>query len=264
MLHYWSLSVEEQFYFVWPLLLSLLLFGVAAYRRRSATVRREGRLLGVMLVLTGASLAYSIWLTSTAPTAAYFSPFTRAWELGLGATVAVCASTLGRFPPVARVLMGWVGLAAIAAAAVVFSEGTPFPGFAALLPTVGAALVIIAGIGGRSPRLAVGRLLAVRPMFMIGDRSYAFYLWHWPVLILAGAYVGHELSVPASLGLVMGAFLLSCVSYALVENPIRHKVRSRRTTALVVALCTAALVGTSAVALAGTNSSGATLRGVGC
>ena len=99
----------------------------------------------------------------------------------------------------------------------------------------------------------MARLLALRPMFMLGDRSYAFYLWHWPVLILADAYVGHELSDPAKLGVVAGAFVLSCVSYALVENPIRRNVRSRRTTALVVAVCTAAFLGTSAASLAGIN-----------
>ncbi len=250
LLHYWSLSVEEQFYFVWPLLLSIVLFGLAAHWRRRAVDRRERRLLGVMLVLVAASFAYSIWLTPSAPTAAYFSPFTRAWELGLGATIAVCALPLRRIPTVARVVMGWAGVAAIAVAALAFSEGTPFPGFAGLLPTVGAGLVIVAGIGGRTPRLAVARLLALRPMFMIGDRSYAFYLWHWPVLILAGAYAGHELSVPVKLAVVAGAFVLSCVSYALVENPIRRRVRSRRTTAVVVAVCTAALLSTSAVSLA--------------
>jgi hypothetical protein len=147
--------------------------------------------------------------------------------------------------------MGWAGVAAIAAAAVVFSDATPFPGSAAVLPTVGTALAIVAGMGGRTPRLAVARLLALRPMFIIGDRSYALYLWHWPVLILADAYAGRELSVPAKLGLVAGAFLLSCVSYALVENPIRHKIRSRRTTAAVVAVSFAAVLGTATGSLAG-------------
>jgi peptidoglycan/LPS O-acetylase OafA/YrhL len=250
-LHYWSLSVEEQFYFVWPLLLSVSLFGLAVHRRRKASKRCERRLLAVMLLLALASLAYSIRLTATAPTDAYFSPFTRAWELGLGATIAVCASTLARIPQPWKVAMGWVGLAAIGIAAVVFSEQTPFPGFAGILPTVGTGLALVAGIGAGESRLSAARLLSLRPMFMIGDRSYAFYLWHWPVLILAAAYVGHDLSVPAKLGLVTGAFALSCISYALVENPIRHRVRSRRTTAVVVAICMAAFLGSSAVSLAG-------------
>jgi peptidoglycan/LPS O-acetylase OafA/YrhL len=248
-LHYWSLSVEEQFYLVWPLVLSLALFGVVIRRQRSAD-RRERRLLVVVLALALVSLAWSVHLTKTDPTVAYFSPLTRAWQLGLGAAVAVAASTLVRIPAAARVVMGWAGLAAITTAAVVFSEQTPFPGWAGLLPTMGAALAIVAGMGGAT-RLAVGRLLAVRPMCVVGDRSYAFYLWHWPVLILADAYAGHELSVSAKLGLVTAAFLLSCLSYALVENPIRHRVRNRRTTGFIVALCAALVLASATVSLAG-------------
>jgi peptidoglycan/LPS O-acetylase OafA/YrhL len=252
-LHYWSLSVEEQFYVVWPLLLSIALFGVAVRRRRRVGDGRELRLLGVVLVLTAASLAWSVHLTATAPTTAYFSPLTRAWELGLGATIAVCASMLARTPAAARVVMGWAGVAAIAVAAAVFSDRTPFPGSAGLLPTAGTGLAIVAGIGGRTPRLAVARLLALRPMRIVGDRSYAFYLWHWPVLILGDAYAGHELSVSVKLGLVAGAFLLSCVSYALVENPIRRRVRTRTATVVVVVVSMAAVLGSATVSLAGIN-----------
>ena len=249
-LHYWSLSVEEQFYVVWPLLFSLALFGVAVLWRLGRS-GGDRRLMAVVLVLTTASLAWSIHLTATEPTTAYFSPFTRAWELGLGATVAVYASTLARIPASAKVAMGWAGVAAIGVAAVAFSDRTPFPGSVALLPTVGTALAIIAGMGANTLRLSVGRLLSLRPMLIIGDRSYAFYLWHWPVLILAGHLAGHELSSSAKLVLVAGAFLLSCASYALVENPIHRKVRRRKTTVLVVAVCMAAVLATAGVSLAG-------------
>jgi len=249
-LHYWSLSVEEQFYVVWPLLFSLALFGVAVMRRRNK-IGRERRLLVIVLALTAASLLWSIHLTRTDATTAYFSPFTRAWELGLGASVAVCASALARTPASARVAMGWAGMAAIGVAAMVFSDGTPFPGFVGLLPTVGTALVIVAGMGAATLGLSVGRLLSLRPMRIIGDRSYAFYLWHWPVLILAGYIAGRELSTLVKLVLMGGAFLLSCASYALVEHPIHRRVRSRRTTVLVVAVCMAAVLATAAASLAG-------------
>jgi peptidoglycan/LPS O-acetylase OafA/YrhL len=250
LLHYWSLAVEEQFYLVWPAVLSLVLFGVAIVRgRRRVGRRQQRRLLLVVVLLTAISLGWSAHLTATLPQAAYFSPFTRAWELGLGAALAVGASMLVRLPSLCRVVMGWAGLLAIAAAAVVFSERTPFPGYAALLPTVGTALAIVAGIPERQPRLAVGRLLALRPLRIVGDRSYAFYLWHWPVLILADQYVGYKLPLTVKLGLLVGAFLLSCVSYALVENPIRRRVRSRTATGAVVGVAAAAVVVTAVLSL---------------
>jgi peptidoglycan/LPS O-acetylase OafA/YrhL len=250
LLHYWSLAVEEQFYLVWPALLSIVTFGLALMRRRRRAGRRQHRrLLLVVVLLSTISLGWSVHLTATLPAAAYFSPLTRAWELGLGAALAVGASTLVRVPPLGRLVMGWTGLLAIVVAAVLFSERTPFPGFAALLPTVGTGLAIAAGIGERPSRLAVARLLALRPLCIVGDRSYAFYLWHWPVLILADQYVGYELSVTVKLALVAGAFLLSCVSYALVENPIRRRTRSRAATGVVLGVSTAAVLGTAVLSL---------------
>jgi peptidoglycan/LPS O-acetylase OafA/YrhL len=250
LLHYWSLAVEEQFYLVWPALLSIVIFALAlAQRRRRAGQPRSRPLLLVVVLLSGISLGWSVHLTATLPVAAYFSPLTRAWELGLGCALAVGASTLMRVPPRGRLVMGWAGLAAIVTAAVMFSERTSFPGFAALLPTVGTALAIAAGIGDRHSRLAVARLLALRPPCFIGDRSYAFYLWHWPLLILADQYVGYELSVTAKLGLLAAAFLLSCVSYALVEDPIRRNARSRKATSAVFGMSMAAVLVTAVLCL---------------
>jgi SGNH domain (fused to AT3 domains)/Acyltransferase family len=232
--------VEEQFYLVWPLLLSLALFRARGLRR----------LLVVVIVLAGGSLGWSIYQTRAVPAVAYFSPFTRAWELGLGAALAVAAATLERTPSAVRLVMGWTGLAAVACSAVLFSNSTPFPGAFALVPTLGTALAIVAGMGSGSSRFAVGRLLALRPMCVVGDRSYALYLWHWPVLIIAAEYAGHDLSIAAKLSLMVAAFVVSCISYALVENPIRTRMRSHAATFVVAVACTAAVLGTATASLA--------------
>ena len=188
--HYWSLSVEEQFYFVWPALLALALFGTALGRRSGAlrkskggpviTVRALRRLLVVIVVAATASLAWSVHYTGIDPAAAYFSTFARVWELALGAMLAIGALQVGRLPAGWRAGIGWLGLAAIGAAAVRYSAITAFPGYAALLPTVGTAFVIAAGIGKEQPRFGVGRALSTRPLRYVGDRSYAFYLCTGP------------------------------------------------------------------------------------
>jgi peptidoglycan/LPS O-acetylase OafA/YrhL len=212
--HFWSLSAEEQFYLVWPSVLALVLFGL--FSRRASL----GRLLVVVSVLGGASLLWSIHHTATSPTGAYFSTLTRAWELALGAALAVGALMVTRIPGRLQLLMGWAGLTAMTTAAVFYSGNTPFPGYAALLPAIGAALVIAAGLH-REGRFGAGRALSVAPLRYVGDRSYAFYLWHWPVLVLAAQRVGHDLPTEVNLLLLVGAFLLSVVSYKLVENPLR-------------------------------------------
>jgi peptidoglycan/LPS O-acetylase OafA/YrhL len=224
--HFWSLAVEEQFYIVWPGLLGLVLFGfglkhLSRSRAKEVTPRKVARLLLVVVLVGAASLALSIVDTRAHPTSAYFSTFDRAWELALGAALAVAATRLENLRGWIRVALGWIGLAMIVVAAVKYSSATPFPGSAALLPTVGAALVIAAGLGSRT-RLGVGRILSIAPMRYVGDRSYTFYLWHWPALTIAALYAGRHLSVQKNLLLLGGAFLLSIVTYRLFENPLRR------------------------------------------
>jgi peptidoglycan/LPS O-acetylase OafA/YrhL len=233
--HYWSLAVEEQFYLVWPVLLSLVLIGFTLHRRhRRHAARPAGgtpnpriRLLTLVIVVAGlASLAWSIYYTRRTPLGAYFSTLARAWELALGAALAIGASRLAHVSDRTRALLGWTGVLAIALAAILYTERTPFPGYAALLPTLGTALVIAAGIGNERSRRGVGGLLGRRPLRYVGDRSYAFYLWHWPVLVISAYYVGHAISVGVNLILLAGAFVLSIISYGTIENPIRRaKVR---------------------------------------
>ena len=153
--HYWSLCVEEQYYVVWPL---AILLAVAVARRLGW---RPRQVLLVLVAVGGvASLAYSVWATGTSPATAYFVSTTRVWELAIGSLLAFAAGSLGGLSARASFLLAWSGLAAIACTALLFSRSTPWPGAAALVPTLGTAAVIAAGCskagwrGGQRPGAA--------------------------------------------------------------------------------------------------------------
>src|SRR5262249_30047877 len=147
--HFWTLAVEEQFYIVWPVVLGLVVVVSAVVGRRTAgePVPRLP-IAAVLLVVVAVSLWWSVTQTATDPTGAYFSTLTRAWELAVGAMVAVAATPLMRVRGGVAVAAGWIGLFAIVIAGNRYSPATPFPGYAAALPVGGTALVIGAGIGG--------------------------------------------------------------------------------------------------------------------
>jgi peptidoglycan/LPS O-acetylase OafA/YrhL len=227
LLHFWSLSVEEQFYFVWPTVLSIVLLGMlAGVRLRRGGGRFTGAAVGGLLIVAllaaAASFAYAHHLLQVNHATAYFSSIARAWELALGAVLAIGIRWVVRVPAAIRLAAGWVGLSFIGVAAVAFSSSTPFPGKAALLPTIGAALVIASGVREAEEHRHAGRLLGLLPLRYVGDRSYTFYLWHWPFLAIAFDYEGRELPVSTSLLLLAMAFVLSIITYRYFENPIRR------------------------------------------
>ena len=218
--NFWTLSVEEQFYLVFP-----TLFLVVA--RVGPRPGLRTRMLAVLGAISVCSLLWSIIQTSTNPNYAYFSPFTRAWELALGAMVALAAPKFTKVPAAVAATATWIGLAAIVVAGVVFNASTPYPGLLVAIPVVGAAMVIAGGAA--APNLGAEKLLGLRPFRQLGRISYSLYLWHWPILILAAESQGRtSLSLSSNLAWLLVALVASIVTYLLVENPIRHSVWMRR------------------------------------
>ncbi|MFD0278833.1 SGNH hydrolase domain-containing protein [Kitasatospora sp. NPDC127111] len=242
--HFWSLGVENQFYLLW----GVLLLGLARHltgRRRTAAVAVATTAIG------GVSLALCIrWTAGSAPLG-YFSTAARLWEFAVGAGAALLGTVLARRLPhpgrsartagwVLRPL-GWAGAAAVLLAVLHYDRDTPFPGSAALLPALGTAAVLLAGSAHRAPGAGagavagaaagtgasgagaggVGRLLATRPLRAAGRLSYAWYLWHWPVLTIAQARYG-ALPWPTLVALTAASALPAWLTLRLVEQPLRH------------------------------------------
>lgn len=208
--HFWSLAVEEQYYLCWPILIVLVVY--LGRRHRNA-------LLGLLLTaIVLVSFYFSVTVTKVDAPWAYFSLATRAWELGLGALVAVGASQLARLQGSIAAVGGWLALAAVVASAFVYNGQTPYPGSAAALPVVGAAVLIACGCAGQR---GVGVLLGVRPLQFLGRMSYSWYLWHWPMLVIAPMILGHALSWPERLAVVAASLAAAVLTFKLIENPAR-------------------------------------------
>ncbi|WP_328967066.1 SGNH hydrolase domain-containing protein [Streptomyces sp. NBC_00239] len=224
LLHFWSLAVEEQFYLAWgPLLAVIVLFAAGAVRRGRA-VRAAVALVAAPVAL--ASFALALYWTDRSVSLAYLGTPSRVWQFGVGALLALLPWHLMRGPRPLRLVCGWSGAAAIAWCVLAYDASTPYPGCAALVPTLGAAAVILAAIPGRGERNAqgaygVGRLLAGRAPRAIGRLSYNLYLWHWPVLVLAEARFG-TLGWPAKTALTLAAVLPALATLRWIEQPLRR------------------------------------------
>jgi peptidoglycan/LPS O-acetylase OafA/YrhL len=214
-LHLWSLAIEEQFYVVWP---TLILAVTWFWRRRGASVRPV--LWVTLAIILAGSLAIGIQLTDAEPASAYFSTFGRAWELALGAALALLGAV--RIPRAGAAAIGWVGLAAIVYSALAFTAGTPFPGVAALIPTLGTAALLLAGssIHARAAG-APAAMLSLSPVRYVGRISYSWYLWHWPALIFAAVIWG-PLSVAAGLAVVLASLIPTVLTHHTIEDPVRR------------------------------------------
>lgn len=227
--HFWSLAVEEQFYIVWPLLLLVVGWWV---RRRSQQRLRAVMTVGIAVVIVP-SFVWSVIMTANNPASAFFVTPTRLWELGIGAFVAIGAGLWRKVPRIVAIILGWIGLIAVATSGLIVTEEWAWPGYAALWPTLGTAAVIVAGY--TSGRAGPAGLLAWQPAVWIGGLSYSLYLWHWPLLVSATAMWG-ELGAKRGLLVVAFSFIPAYLSYKLIENPIRFAQPVARSNRLALSL----------------------------
>ncbi len=249
-LHYWSLGVEEQFYLVWP----ALIIGTAwVVRRKFSRIHSssERPYLVILALVTAVSFALSFAATQPVPAVAFFSLPTRAWELAIGGLVALTAGQWSRIPAMPAAVLGWAGLAVIFLGCVRLNSAMPYPYVAALCPVLGSAVVI--GAGCAAPSLGVERALSLPPVRAIGRVSYSWYLWHWPVLLLAPPLLGHPLGLVGRVIAVIVSGGLAALTLRLVENPFRLSASMRRSatrslvlggvaTAIAVCTCVVLLV----------------------
>ena len=228
LLHTWSLAVEEQFYLAWPVLVLLALLG---FREGPQEPNRRRLVVAVSVVVALSFILSAVLMAVDRSHWAFFSAQARAWEFGTGALAALVAVPGGRLlaglrfrgrpldPAASTVALGWTGLAAVVIAGVFYTDRTPFPGWTALLPVLGTALLLRAG--ARAERSSLARLLTVRPLRELGRLSYSWYLWHWPALVIVESVWGLQpLGIRVLLGLL--ALGLSELTYRLIEHPVRH------------------------------------------
>lgn len=210
LLHLWSLGVEEQFYIFFPVFMIL-------------TSRRSSLKKALLVLVTLVSFAYCLWLTYQDPPRAFYLPGSRVWELLIGSICAAIFSLGGRFQS-ARAVGSWAGLALILGSMWFVDESMLLPGYLALVPTIGAALIVLG-----APERAANRLLSLRPVVFVGLISYALYLWHWPLLAINYKIAeAHPSAVSTVLCLIL-AVVLAVLTRQLIETPLRFSKRSSQT-----------------------------------
>jgi peptidoglycan/LPS O-acetylase OafA/YrhL len=218
LLHTWSLSVEEQFYLVWPLAFALLVLvapGIPA--------RRRATWLTVVFVL--ASFGWAVVQQRLDASWAFFSPLTRAWEFGVGGLVALGARRVAS-PSRLLIVGGYAGAASVLVASAMYGTRTSIPSWPALLPTLGTALVLWGA--GKNSSAAVGRWLGIAPLRWVGRASYSWYLWHWPVGVLTQYYLQRE-TVDVRIASAIASLVLAEATRRWIENPVRfHPVLVER------------------------------------
>ena len=227
-LHFWSLSLEEQFYVFWPACMGL---GVLVLKRLNRPLTLV--FLGATILASFISMLH--W-SHTEPSRAYFDTESRAWELATGAVFAIWRPAVGRF----ATAIGWAGLVVLLGSIAVIDYLPVNPHIATLLPTLSGAAMLYGG--ALSPSFATNPLLGNPVMQWIGARSYSLYLWHWPVLVFAAPFIGRGFTI----ALVV---LIAGLAFAWVEQPIRIGGPARLSPPKLVGLAIASSCGAAALAI---------------
>ncbi|MFI9486725.1 acyltransferase family protein [Promicromonospora sp. NPDC052451] len=243
--HFWSLAVEEQFYLLWPLVVTLAALAATRIARRRGSAPLAACLTVAFALVIIPSFVWSVVLVGQGDPSAYFVTTTRLWELGVGGVLAVLLRYTDRLR-LPRALLALAGLGAIAWSAFALTAASPFPGANALLPVLGTAAVIAAG--RTSGVGSLSWLVDLRPVQWVGNVSYSLYLWHFPVAIYFVAWAGRHANKFEVIALLAVMFALSWASYNWVEQPFRKAAWARKSDAraLVAALVAMLLVAGSA------------------
>lgn len=253
-LHFWSLSVEEQYYMLWP---ALAIF----FTRKAKSV--SVRMFFSLLALGSLSFWFATWLITKNQSWAFFSLPSRAWELALGGLLASAKLWVDKIPKTGLLFAQWLATIALIYSLITLRSTDPFPGPYALLPTIATALFLLGG-SSYSPNITgsylihlPSRFLASRPIRFLGKISYSLYLWHWPVLIIVAYHYKDGLNLIQRSGIVVISILLATLSYYLIENPFRHGklIGKNPGRNLVTALVVLLLVSSSSLAVSATLNS---------